>query len=128
MINLLGIDFGLSKVGIALSTSPLADPYVVIKYENSSDLIKKIKEICQKEKVEKIIIGVSEGEMGEKTKEFKNNLEKEIETPIELFDETLSTFDAQNLSIESGMKRSKRKNMEDAIAAAVLLQNYIDSN
>jgi putative Holliday junction resolvase len=127
-MNILSIDFGLSKVGIALSTSLLAEPYSVIKYEKIEDLFKKIKEICQKEEIQKIVIGISEGEMGEKTREFKNSLEKEIEIPIELFDETLSTFDAQNLSIESGMRRSKRKNMEDAIAAAVLLQNYIDLN
>lgn len=127
-MNILSIDFGLSKVGIGLATSPLAEPYVVIKYETLSDLFKKIKEICKKENIGKIVIGISEGEMGEKTKEFKNNLEKELEIPIELYDETLSTFDAKLLSIESGMKRSKRKNMEDAIAAAVLLQNYIDSN
>ncbi|SRR5258708_2186183 len=126
-MNTLGIDYGLKKVGIAIAISPLSDPYEVIRYLSTSELIKKIKQICEKERIEKIVVGVSEGQMAEKTKEFIKNLKKETNIPIHEFDETLSTQDAQRLSIESGMRRSKRKEMEDAIAAAVMLQNYLDN-
>jgi len=47
--------------------------------------------------------------------------------PVETFDETLSTYNAQRASIEAGMKRKKRKDMEDAYAATLILQGYLDS-
>ncbi len=69
---------------------------------------------------------MSEGTMAEKTKEFASELKKEVNTPLEFFDETLSTQDAQHLSRQAGIKRSKRKEMEDAMAACVMLQSYLD--
>ncbi len=123
----LGIDFGLKKVGIAIGTGSLAEPYMVLRYSDMKILEEEIKKICDKEKVEKIIVGVSEGEMAQKTREFIDDLKREFSIPVEEFDETLSTQEAQRLSIESPMRRSKRREMEDAIAASVMLQNYIDS-
>ena len=125
---ILGIDFGLKKVGIALSSGTLAEPYEVIRYSDDRILEKRIIEICEKQEIIKIIVGISEGEMAEKTREFITSLKKEVDIPIEEFDETLSTLDAQRLAIESGMKRNKRREMEDAFAAAVMLQNYLDWN
>lgn len=124
---LAGLDFGLSKVGIAIADGPLAEPYMILRYKDIKILEKEIKRICEKEKVEKIIIGVSEEEMAKKTREFIEELKREFNIPVEGFDETLSTYDAQKLSMESGMRRSKRKEMEDAIAAAVMLQSYLDN-
>lgn len=128
MTNLLGIDYGLKKVGLALSSGQLSEPFTVIRYNNLNSLISQISIVCQKEKVEKIIVGISEGEMALKTREFIKNLKEKISIPIEEFDETLSTQEAQRLSIESGIKRSKRKNLEDAMAASIMLQNYLDTN
>ncbi len=127
-MNILSIDFGLKKVGVGLATSKIAEPYLVIHYVDGGLLIKAIKGILEKEGIEKIVVGISEGEMGNKTRVFIEELRKEVSVPVEEVDETLSTHDAQRLSIESGMKRSKRKNMEDAMAAAVMLQNYLDLN
>ncbi len=127
-MNILSIDFGLSKIGVGIATSKIADPYTVIRYKNNELLFKTILEIAEKEKIQKIIVGISEGETAVKTREFIEGLKKEINIPIEEFDETLTTFDAQRLSMESGMRRSKRREMEDAIAAAVMLQNYLDMN
>lgn len=126
MEKLLGIDFGLKKAGIALATSKLADPYLVIRYTNVDELVEKVGDLCEKEGIGRVILGVSEGEMAISTKEFGEKLISSLNIPVELFDETLSTQDAQRLSREAGMRRSKRKEMEDAMAAAVMLQNYLD--
>src|SRR5258708_1323956 len=112
-MNILSIDFGLSKIGVGIATSKIADPYIVIRYKNNEFLFKTIREITEKEKIQKIIVGVSEGEMAVKTREFIGGLKKEINVQVEEFDETLSTYDAQRLSMESGMRRSKRREMED---------------
>ena len=123
----LGIDYGRSKVGLALAEGPLAEPWKVIRESDKNLLINDIKKIIETEKIEKVVVGVSEGEMAAETRDFRKRLEKEINIPVEEFDETLTSQDAQNLSIEAGINRKKRREMEDAYAAAIILQNYLDS-
>lgn len=127
-MRILAIDYGQKKVGIALSTSRLTEPYKVIRYNSSSSLIKELGEIIKKEQIEKLVVGVSEGEMGEESKRFGEKLKTEFELPLYFQDETLSTQKAQELSFEAGIKRKKRKKMEDAYSATLILEAYLDSN
>jgi RNase H-fold protein (predicted Holliday junction resolvase) len=76
--------------------------------------------------VEKIVLGISEGKMGEESREFGRKLEKKLKIPMIFQDETLTTHEAQKLSIEAGMKRKKRKTLEDAFSATLILQAYLD--
>ena len=121
-MKFLGIDYGRKKIGLALSDGKLAEPYKVIRYENKESLNVAIKNIIEKEKIDKVIVGISENEMGNESKEFA----KEINA--ETYDETLTSIDAITLSIQGGVKRKKRKEMEDAYAATIMLQNYIDQS
>lgn len=125
-MNILGIDFGLKKVGIAIAISKIAEPLTVLRYEDENKLVERIKEITQKELIEKIVVGVSEGQMAENSKTFGQKLSTETQIPVEFHDETLSTKDAIKLAIEGGLGRSKRKSLEDAFSATLMLQNYID--
>lgn len=125
-MNILGIDFGLKKVGIAIAISKIAEPITVLRYEDENKLVERIKEITQKELIEKIVVGVSEGQMAENSKTFGQKLSTETQIPVEFHDETLSTKDAIKLAIEGGLGRSKRKSLEDAFSATLMLQNYID--
>lgn len=117
----LGIDYGRSKIGLAVSDGKLAEPYQVIRYKDNNKMIAHIKRIIEKQKIEKIIVGISEGKMAEESKRFAEIFQADT------FDETLSSHDAQQMSIESHMGRKKRKEMEDAFAASIMLQNYIDA-
>lgn len=117
----LGIDYGRSKIGLAMSDGKLAEPYQVIRYKDYDKMIAHINRIIEKQKIEKIVVGVSEGEMGEESKKFAEIFKAETH------DETLSSHDAIEMSIASHMGRKKRKEMEDAFAASIMLQNYIDS-
>ena len=124
----LGVDYGRSKIGLAMSDGRLAEPYQVIRYKDFDRMIAHIGRIVEKQKIEKIIVGLSENEMGEEIKKFASQLTvHSSQFTVELFDETLSTHDAIEMSIASHMGRKKRKEMEDAFAAAIMLQNYIDS-
>lgn len=125
--KILAIDYGRSKLGLAIALTPLAEPLRVIRYKKEQEGLEKVAEVVDVEEIDQVVLGVSEGEMAEEIKNFGNQLEKKLQVPLAYFDETMSTKDAQKLSIRSGMKRGKRKAMEDAFAAAVLLQNYIDS-
>lgn len=123
---ILGIDYGLRKAGLALAVGPLAEPLRVIRAKTRSELIEKIKDVVSAEEAEKVVVGVSEGEMASESKMFASELSQAINIPVELQDETLSTHEAQTRSMEAGIKRSKRKAMEDAFAAAIILQNYLE--
>ncbi len=127
-MRILAIDYGQKKVGVALATSQLAEPYKVIRFGSVETLTKKIGEIIKEEQIEKLVVGVSEGEMGEESKKFGEKLIKEFKLPVNFQDETLTTHKAQELSFEAGIKRKKRKEMEDAYSAALILQAHLDSN
>jgi len=125
---ILGVDFGLKKIGLALSEKTLAYPIKVIRYDREIDAVSEIKKVIELEKVEKIVFGISEGKMERLTKEFAYLTHKETGLPIEFQDETLTTKDAQTLSIQAGIKRGKRHKFEDAYAASLMLQGYLDLN
>ena len=126
-MRLLGIDFGRAKIGLAVSEGLLAEPYSVVRYEDEKELLEKIKVLVDKEKIDKVVVGVSEGKSAEEATSFGEKL-RELGLEIIFFDETLSTVSAQELSREAGMKRKKRKALEDAFAASVMLQSFLDSN
>ena len=126
-MRLLGIDYGRRKVGLAISEGKVAEPLYVIRYSDEKALGASIGRIIKEFETEKVVVGVSEGEMGEESKNFGQSLSQKLQIPVETFDETLSTHDAQRVSIEAGIKREKRKSMEDAYAAAIMLQGYLDA-
>lgn len=114
-MRILGIDYGLKKIGLAIGVNGFSEPWKVVS-------LSELRKILETEKFDKIVVGVSEGEMGELSKKFA------IEIGATTYDETLTTKDAIKMSIEAGIGRKKRKNMEDAYASSLMLQNYLDSN
>jgi putative Holliday junction resolvase len=127
-MQILGIDYGRRKIGIALSDERLVGGLTVVRYEDEKKAFEKIIKIIKKEKVNKIVIGVSEGQIGEESKRFGEKLGKKVNLPVHFQDETLTTQDAQALSIIAGIKRKKRRALEDAYSAALILQGYLDSS
>lgn len=127
-MRFLGIDYGTKKVGLSVSDGKLAEPLKVIRYDNAKSLLRKVEQVVQVEKIQKVIIGVSEGEMAEETKKFISTLSSSL-FPISCipFDETLTSKDAINFAISAGVPKQKRRKNEDAYAATIMLQNYLDS-
>lgn len=120
-MRILGIDYGRKKIGLAISEGKIASPFKVLRVINFEDAVEKTKRILKQEKADVVVVGISEGEMAKESKRFAGKIGALVS------DETLSTKDAQYLSITAGIGRKKRKNMEDAYAASVMLQRYIDS-
>ena len=119
-MNYLGIDYGRKKIGLAVSDGKLAEPLKVIRYKDIKKLIEQIKNVIKRENIGQVIVGVSEGDMAEESKNFAKMLDAKT------YDETLTSIDANTLSIQGGVKRKKRREMEDAYAATIMLQNYLD--
>ena len=126
-MTLLGVDYGGKKVGLAKSAGPLAVSLCVIK--NDKSLFQKIKEICEQEKIEKIVVGVphphsgNESEQQKKSERFVNNLRQQLQVEVIAEDERMSTIEAQKLGI--GLKKGED---DDAVAAMLILQSYLDRN
>ncbi len=125
-MQILGIDYGRRKIGIALGDGRLVEGLTVVRYEDEKKALEKIVKIIKKEKVNEIVVGVSEGQIGEESRKFGEKLGKKVNLPVHFQDETLTTRDAQALSIIAGIKRKKRRALEDAYSAALILQNYLD--
>ena len=125
-MKILGIDYGRKKMGLSFATGKLAEPYKVIRIQKEEDAILKIGDIVKEEGVELVVVGISEGAMGEETRSFGKRLSGRLGIKVEFWDETLSTQDSQALSIEAGLSRKKRRGLEDAFAAAVMLQSYLE--
>ena len=130
-MNILGIDFGLKKIGLALadSQSKLAIPWGTMEVKSNLDeVVEKIKDLCHREKVEKIIIGLPESGLVEKIKRFGDNLTQVTNLPVFYEDESLTSKEALAKMIESGIKKKARRKKEDQIAAALILQNHLERN
>jgi putative Holliday junction resolvase len=131
----LGIDYGLKKVGLALSdeSGRWAFPYEVL--ENNDRLIDKVVEICKKNEVDKIVLGLSLNFKGdpnpimEDIEKFKSEIEKEPGLEVFYENETLTTKQAAGFSgkpkTDTGGLRGDKDKL-DASAAALILQSYLD--
>jgi putative Holliday junction resolvase len=125
-VRILGIDYGLAKVGLALADDGLAQVFGVVK--NNDSLIKKISEVCQANEIEKIVIGLPEGKVAQKAKKFGQELISALNLPLDFQDETLTSQEATAKMIEAGKKKKYRQTKSDAFAAAIILQTYLDAH
>lgn len=120
----LGLDWGLKKIGLAVSEGKLASPLLNLEINGLSDGVEKIVNLVKKEDIHLVVLGKPEGKMGKVVeKTYQSFLKKKIK--IILADETLSTHDAKKIMLEMGFGRDARKD-DNAFAAAIILQRYLD--
>lgn len=127
MANILGIDYGKSKIGFALASGPLAEPIYSLNYKTQEQVLRKIGELVERHEVKKIVVGISSGEMFEPTQKFGAMISKDLGLPVIYQDEALSSIEARHKMHEAGKRVSRRSQAEHSIAAAVILQDYLDS-
>ena len=136
--RILGLDYGTKTVEVAISDPLLltAQELETITRERASALrhtLVRIKELCQEYEVSEIVLGYprnmddTEGFRCQDTLEFKALLEKRVDIPITLIDERLTTVYADEILEESGVAKKDRKKYIDQIAAAIILQEYLDN-
>ena len=120
----LGVDFGIRRVGLALSEGELATPYKILRGKNVKEVAEKVYQVAVQENFDILVVGMPERRMGKITAGFVKDLKK-LGLNVETADETLSTQNASKLMIEMGIPQKKRR-ANDAQAAAEILQNYLD--
>jgi len=118
---LLGVDYGRRRIGLAVAVGFVIETSGFIPHRKDREAVMlKIRDVCQEKKVEKVIIGVSEGKMGKEIKEFAKGLKKVIGLGVELVDETLTSWQAEKLV------GWKDKGRVDSVSAALILERYLE--
>ena len=136
-MRILGLDFGSKTVGVAVSDGLLltAQGVETIERKDESKLRKtcaRIEELIAEDEVTEIVLGLpknmnnTEGERVEKTKAFGEMLERRTGLPVHYWDERLTTVAAEQILMESGVRRENRKAVIDKVAAGLILQGYLD--
>jgi|SRR3989339_302952 len=133
-MRILGIDYGEKRIGMAVS-DPLgitAQGLPTIERTNIQDDLQKILNVVREKEVGEIVVGLpknmnnSLGEKAQAVLNFVALLKKDINIPINVIDERLSTVRANRAMLEGDLSRKKRKSRVDMIAAQLILQDYLD--
>ena len=122
--KILGVDFGEKRIGLAIAINDLAEPLSIIKVDDLDIAIEKIAGICQQEEIREIVLGLPSG--SERVKKFGQRLVEETGLKVVFWDETLTSEEALSKMIQAGKSQKKRRNLDD-ISAAIILQEYLDS-
>lgn len=119
----LGIDYGLSHLGLALAEASLATP--IPSLPNNEFLIPKLVSIVKAQGVTTIVCGIPDGKLVPTIQSFASDLERSTGVPVILHPETLSTQEAKQKLRESGANKTKRRN-DHAYAACLILEDYLE--
>lgn len=135
-MRIIGLDLGTKTLGVAVSdlTETISSGITTLRFkENEPEAcLNDLKKIIDEYNVKEIVIGLPKnmnntlGTAVERTRSFVKFLEKEFSLPIHEQDERLSSVTANNVLLQADVSRKKRKSKVDAIAATIILQNYLD--
>jgi len=129
---ILGLDIGEKRIGVALADGILAIPFTVIDRAGEGAALERILALAEEHGVERIVVGLprsldgSIGGQAERVFTFSKALSESVDVPVDTWDERLSTVAAERLLLDAGLKRGKRRAQRDAMAAAIILQSYLD--
>lgn len=136
-MRIMGLDFGSKTVGVAVS-DPLyitAQGVEIVRRKQEDKLrqtLARIEELIQQYEVELIVLGLpknmndTEGERVAKTLSFRDMLTRRTGLEVVMWDERLTTVEADKIMMEAGIRRENRKEYVDMIAATLILQGYLD--
>lgn len=135
-MRILALDHGTVRIGVALSDElkMIASPLEFIPAEPFADVLTRLKALVREKEVELIVIGMprnmdgSYGPAAEKVREFATALKDALAIPLKMWDERLTSTQANRMMSEGGVKRDKRKEKVDGMAAAIFLQSYLDAS
>jgi putative Holliday junction resolvase len=134
-VKILGLDLGSKTIGVAISDDLLITAQVLtaIKRTVLEKDLAQIRELVDRHQVQEIVVGLpinmdgSKGESALKAEEFIEVLRQNLSLRITAWDERLSTVAAERILLEGDLSRRKRRKVIDRLAAAFILQGYLDS-
>ena len=135
-VRILAVDHGEKRIGLALSdpTATIASPLKVIEHVSRLLDAAQVANVAHENEVGLIVIGQSFDEegrpnlAGRRAAKFAAALKEQTQIPVVLWDESFSTQDARAARIALGVSRKDRSGHQDALAAAMILRSYLESN
>ncbi len=132
---ILGIDLGKARTGVAICDKEelLASPLTVVQEHNRERLVDRLTALAQENRVELLAVGLprnmdgSEGESAQNARDIGALLEAATGLPVEFVDERGTTITAHGYLNDTNTRGKRRKAVVDAVAATVILQNYLDA-
>ncbi|WP_256760089.1 Holliday junction resolvase RuvX [Cohnella sp. WQ 127256] len=134
-MRIMGLDYGERRIGVAMSDlfGWTAQGLEVIDQKVITDPMARIAELIKQYEVESIVVGLPKnmngtvGPSGEYCIAFAESIKQTLSLPVKLWDERLTTVSAERTLLEADVSRRKRKLVIDKMAAAIMLQSYLDS-
>lgn len=131
----LGLDYGDRRIGVALSDELgwTAQALEVIGRTNREEDLERIVRLVEEHRVGEVVVGLPKnmngtiGPRGDIAMAFAERLRERLDIPVVLWDERLSTVSAERTLVSADVSRKKRKQVIDKMAAAIILQNYLES-
>ena len=131
----LALDHGTKRIGVAISDElkMIAQPLEYIPTEPFGEFLVRLRQLIAEKEVERIFVGMPRnmdgtfGPAAEKVREFIAMLTPEVSVPIQTLDERLTSAQANRVLLQANVRRADRKEKVDAMAAAILLQSYLDN-
>ena len=133
-VRILAIDFGMRRMGVAVSDALgiTAQGLATLQRSRLEDDLQKIRELTEEYSTERVIVGNPRGHGGGETTmsrhaaEFAEKLRRRVNCPVDLWDERLTSVEANRALRETGLSLAKRQRAVDRVAATLLLQSYLD--
>ena len=133
-MRILALDHGSKRIGVAVSdeTKTIAQPLEYIPAEPFTGFLERLRQLIREKEIDLILIGLprnmdgSYGPAALKVQEFMAVLRTAVTVPIKTWDERLTSAQANKILIQANVRRAKRKEKVDKMAAAILLQSYLD--
>jgi len=133
-MRILALDHGSKRIGVAVSdeTKTIAQPLEYIPAEPFADFLARLKQLLIAKEIDLVLIGLprnmdgSYGPAAQKVETFAGVLKMAITVPIKMWDERLTSSQANKILIQAKVRRDKRKEKVDKMAAAILLQSYLN--
>jgi putative Holliday junction resolvase len=134
-MRILALDPGTKRIGVAVSDElkVIAQPLEFVAAQPLADFFARLKQIAREKEVELILVGMPRnmdgtyGPAAAKVQEFVAALKEAVSVPVKTWDERLTSAQANRVLLQANVRRQKRKETVDKMAAAILLQGYLDS-
>ena len=132
---ILGVDWGRVRAGVAVSDELglLAHPLETLPADSPRRLVEAVARLAETHRADAVVVGLprnmdgTEGDSAREARRFAENLESQAGRPVVLWDERLTSWEAERTLRESGAGRRKRKESKDVMAACLILQSYLDA-
>jgi putative Holliday junction resolvase len=132
--RILAVDYGRKRIGLAISDDLqlTAQPLLVMNRVNRREDLRRLREICRKQGVARILVGHplhitgEAGEMAQEASRFAARLRKELKLEVHLVDERLTSWEAAEMTAETGSAAHRKASSLDDVAAAIFLREYLD--